>query len=79
MGVIVYRPHMNYLNSQISGKQEEETVVQKPQKANQCVFSFSTHKNVYITVNSLPIYICTHKCILFIVVHLNQSQIKTTN
>ena len=35
MGVIVYRPHMNYLNSQISGKQEEETVVQKPQKANQ--------------------------------------------
>ena len=49
MGVIVYIPCMNYLNSQSSGKQEEETVVQKPQKANQCVFSFSTHKNVYIT------------------------------
>ena len=32
MGVIVYIPCMNYLNSQSSGKQEGETVVQKPQK-----------------------------------------------
>lgn len=33
MGVIVYIPCMNYLNPQgVVGKQEKETVVQKPQK-----------------------------------------------